>query len=72
MQAFIQTFFERDWVEAVFDVPYTAHNIADDVHEQTRVINQVYDENGVRLHVRGPSAVITRFAKRLSQIETNE
>ena len=49
---------ERDMIDAELFVSYQAPRRLHEIHERTRVLGEAHDEEGTRLTVRAPAAVI--------------
>ncbi len=65
LRASLVAFFERDWLEATFEVPYTAQSLVRELHLTTRVLSETYDGDGACLRVRGAQAALTHVRERL-------
>jgi GTPase len=58
LHARIVAHFERDMEEAELFVPFSQQRHVALLHEQTRVLEERYDENGAHVRVRAPAAVL--------------
>jgi GTP-binding protein HflX len=52
--------------EAELFVPWARHAVAHQIHENTRVLSEVHEEEGTRLAVRAPARVIERLRAALA------
>ena len=57
--------FERDMAEAEFSVPFSQQRHVALLHEQSRVLEERYDENGAHVRVRAPQAVLASLRRTL-------
>jgi GTP-binding protein HflX len=62
----ILAFFERSMVEAELFVPWQAQRHVNAIHEACRVVEETHQDDGTRLRVRAPSAVLDRLRSALS------
>ncbi len=67
VHAAIEAFFERDMEDARFVVPYARQAFASRLHDETRVLEEVWDEHGVTLRVRAAPETIARLEKDLGE-----
>ncbi|AKF08775.1 GTPase HflX [Sandaracinus amylolyticus] len=61
----IVAFFERDMVEDELFVPYAKSAIVNRVHESARVLDETHEDEGTRLKVRAPAAVLAQLRAQL-------
>ncbi|UJR78659.1 GTPase HflX [Sandaracinus amylolyticus] len=61
----IVAFFERDMVEDELFVPYAKSAIVNRVHESARVLEETHEDEGTRLKVRAPAAVLAQLRAQL-------
>ena len=54
----IQSFFERDMEEEEFVIPYDQQAKVYMLHEQCRVLEERYEEDGAHIRVRAPAALL--------------
>lgn len=64
-------FFERDWQEETFAVPYTAQTLVRELHLTTRVLSETYDGDGACLRVRGAPGALEHIRERLRASRTS-
>jgi GTP-binding protein HflX len=57
----IVAFFELDMVEDEIVVPYSRQKLVGEIHASCRVLDEVYDDSGARLRVRGHPEVVARL-----------
>jgi GTP-binding protein HflX len=57
----IVAFFELDMVEDELLVPYSRQKLVGEIHASCRVLDEVYDDSGARLRVRGHPDVVARL-----------
>jgi GTPase len=61
----IVAFFELDMVEDELVVPYNRQKLVGEIHASCRVLDEVYDDSGARLRVRGRPDVVARLRSTL-------
>jgi len=61
LHARIVAFFERDMIEGELFVAYTESRRIHEIHEACRVLGESHEENGTRVRVRAPLAVLERL-----------
>ncbi|MDB4991614.1 MAG: GTP-binding protein related to HflX [Myxococcaceae bacterium] len=66
LHAAIVEFFERDMEEAQFLVPYEEQRKVALLHERSRVLEEIYDEDGARVRVRARKGVLEALAKEVA------
>ena len=71
LRADMVAFFERDWVDATFEVPYTAQTLVRELHLTTRVLSETYDGDGACLQVRGAPNALEAIRERLQAARTS-
>ncbi len=64
----IMSFFETDMVDEEIFVPFSAKGIIGDLRSRMRVLSETYDENGVKLKVRGSPNEIAALNKKIKQV----
>ncbi len=60
----IVTFFEASMEEREIFVPWAEQARVHRAHEEARVLEEIHDEEGTRLRLRAPAAVLSRLASR--------
>jgi len=53
-------------IEAELFVPYARHKLVHDIHDRCRVLGEIHDDEGTRLTVRAPKAIIDELAATLA------
>jgi GTP-binding protein HflX len=61
LHARIVAFFERDMVEEELFVSYRTPRKVHEIHETCRVLDEVHEEEGTRLRVRAPRALLAQL-----------
>lgn len=61
----IQNFLEKKMCAACFHIPYTATGIMGEIHSKMQVIDEQYDENGIRLTLKASPVALERLHKML-------
>ena len=61
----IVAFFELDMIEDELVVPYDRQKLVGEIHASCRVLDEVYDDTGARLRVRGRPDVVARLRSTL-------
>jgi GTP-binding protein HflX len=67
LHARIALFFEQGMEDAEFVVPYSEQRKVALLHERCRVLEERYDEQGARVRVRAPKAVLGALRRELSE-----
>ena len=53
-------------IEAELFVPYARHKLVHDIHDRCRVLGEIHDDEGTRLTVRAPKAIIDELSATLA------
>ncbi len=61
--------FESAYAEEEITVPYDQQRLIASMHEQGKVLDQQYGDDGVRVRVRAPAAVLARLRSQLAGSE---
>ena len=61
------TFFEQAMVEDELVIPYAMKGLVGEIRNETRVINEAYDNEGVRFKVLAAKDKLERFRKRIRE-----
>lgn len=59
--------FEASWASEQLSVPYARSGLLGELRASVRVVSEEYTEQGVRLSVRGPPAVLARLRHQLER-----
>ncbi|MEI6896719.1 MAG: GTPase HflX [Psychromonas sp.] len=61
----IQLFLEKKMCAACFQIPYTATGIMGEIHSKMQVIDEQYDEKGIRITLKASPIALERLHKML-------
>lgn len=66
LHARIVAFFEKDMEEEEFLIPYTEQRHVATLHERARVLEEEYGEQGTRVRVKAPPAILGSLRREIS------
>lgn len=67
LQQSLVSFFEKEMIDEDVFVPYTVQGIIGEIRAEMRVLEEAYDENGVRLRLRARAETLARIKARLAR-----
>lgn len=66
LHARIVSFFEGGYAEEELVIPYASQKLIHELHEQGRVLEERFEEDGTHIRVRAPEAVLAGIRQRLA------
>ncbi|HKU43984.1 MAG TPA: GTPase HflX, partial [Polyangiales bacterium] len=65
LHAAVVDFFEKSMQEVEFVIPYDRQRHVQLLHERGRVLDEQYDQQGARVRVRAPEAILASLRREL-------